>query len=163
MSCGIEINNKKYICLHNDNNLKHLSLEDNVYFTLRDIFSNGDTYDTIIHANNFNEKLTNDIRYEDRTPDFKYTNKLNEYGYVKLLKNWLNYIKKYHFDFYSFDNKERKCKREIIFGTLKYNYMDFEVWWNQFNDLRRQVNERFAYLESKESESESVSENKYIL
>jgi hypothetical protein len=163
MSCGIEINNKKYICLHNDNNLKHLSLEDNVYFTLRDIFSNGDTYDTIIHANNFNEKLTNDIRYEDRTPDFKYTNKLNEYGYVKLLKNWLNYIKKYHFDFYSFDNKERKCKREIIFGTLKYNYMDFELWWNQFNDLRRQVNEQFAYLESKESESESVSENKYIL
>lgn len=37
----------------NDNTLKSKSLEDNVYFTLRDIFWNGD-YDQCISANYYN-------------------------------------------------------------------------------------------------------------
>ena len=56
----------KYLQLCNLNELKKLSLEDNVYFTLRDIFLNyGYSYD-MLRANDFNDKLTNNICYENR-------------------------------------------------------------------------------------------------
>ena len=44
---GRIINGNKYICLHNNNEFKNISLEDNVYFTMRDIFLNGDSYHII--------------------------------------------------------------------------------------------------------------------
>jgi hypothetical protein len=69
-------NNIKYLQLANENHLKNKSLEDNVYFTLRDIFANVSGLDYCMEANGFNTKLTNGISYEERTIDFTYIKKL---------------------------------------------------------------------------------------
>ena len=50
------INNIKYIHLSNENHLKNKSLEDNVYFTLRDIFYNISGFDYCMEANAFKIK-----------------------------------------------------------------------------------------------------------
>ena len=44
----------KFICVNDNNDFKKLSLEDNVYFTLRDIFFNTDIIEYSIKANEFN-------------------------------------------------------------------------------------------------------------
>ena len=54
---GLLIDGIKYMCIMDNNDLKKKSLGDNVYFTLRDIFWNSMSADTVFHANNFNEKL----------------------------------------------------------------------------------------------------------
>jgi hypothetical protein len=63
--------------LHNKNELKKNSLEDCLYFTLRDIFGNAESAVTLMEANAFNRKLTNGVCYEARTPEFQYTNILH--------------------------------------------------------------------------------------
>ena len=55
---GITWNKKKYIMLSNDINLKSLSLEDNIYFTLRDIFFNIEPEVKMYKANDINAKLS---------------------------------------------------------------------------------------------------------
>jgi hypothetical protein len=62
----------KYLQLHNDNEFKKKSLEDNVYFTNRDIFLNIGPIDYVLEANRLNGLLSGDIRFEDRTENFKY-------------------------------------------------------------------------------------------
>jgi len=61
MSCTRIFNDIKYLQLANENNLKSKSLEDNVYFILRDIFNNISGFDNCMEAN-----------------DFTYTNVLND-------------------------------------------------------------------------------------
>lgn len=104
---GRLINGVRYICLfnNNDNTLKSKSLEDNVYFTLRDIFRNGD-YGDIMKANHFNSLLTNNIPFENREEKFKYTNCLHKYDYIKSLLQWL---------------------KQISLISESGNYFDFEV------------------------------------
>lgn len=51
MSCTRIFNNIKYLQLANENYLKSKSLEDNVYFTLRDIFNNVYGMDYCIEVN----------------------------------------------------------------------------------------------------------------
>ena len=99
MTYGRIIENTKYICLYNDKSFKKFSLEDNVYFTLRDIFLNADSLDTCLEANSFNQKLTNGIYFEERTDDFTYTNVLNSPEYLSRLVRWLEAINEYYFDF----------------------------------------------------------------
>ena len=139
MSYGIIYNGQKYMRLHNNNNFKQLSLEDNVYFTLRDIFLNGETYEFIMNANEFNGELTNNICYEDRTETFKYTDKLNDVSYVKLLKTWLSVIKPYYFGFDNVWGAED-------FESYKEHFIGFEEWWKQFTTMREKINERFIEL-----------------
>ena len=79
-------NDIKYLQLANENHLKNKSLEDNVYFTLRDIFANVSELDYCMEANGFNTKLTNSISYEERTIDFTYTNVINDKIYIHKLK-----------------------------------------------------------------------------
>ena len=69
----------------NDNQFKKKSLCDNFYFTLRDIFTNTDSFDICDIANYFNTRLANNICFEDRTERFEYTNLLHEKNYVKYL------------------------------------------------------------------------------
>ena len=87
-------NDKPYIKLHNSAELKSKSLEDNVYFTLRDIFLNISGVDYCMEANHFNSSLTGGIPYEERTEFFTYANSLNEKYYLSELIRWLNYIHK---------------------------------------------------------------------
>jgi hypothetical protein len=83
---GRLIDGIRYIGLMNDNSFKRKSLEDNVYFTLRDIFWNGEV-DDLMTANHFNGILTNNICYEDRSKNFNYANILYDYesDYTKKL------------------------------------------------------------------------------
>jgi hypothetical protein len=73
---GKSINGINHICLTEPNSLKFKSLEDNLYFTLRDIFWNT-TDETALEAHRLYSLLANKIRLEDRTNNFKYANVLN--------------------------------------------------------------------------------------
>jgi len=48
-------------------------LKNNIYFTLRDIFWNGNSQEYMT-ANYFNGLLTNNICFEERDKDFNYSN-----------------------------------------------------------------------------------------
>jgi hypothetical protein len=127
-------NDIKYLQLANENHLKNKSLEDNVYFTLRDIFANVSGLDYCMEANGFNSKLTNGIYYEERK-DFTYTNVLNDKTYVKELSVWLSYIDKSDFEFEAIDDTEK----EWYFDTR--NLMKFDDWWLQFEELKNLIRE----------------------
>ena len=119
----------KYLQLCNENHLKNKSLEDNVYFTLRDIFNNISGLDYCMEANGFNCKLTNGIYYEERI-DFTYTNVLNDKTYIRELSKWLSYIQKCDFEFEAMDTEEKEwyCNTKNLFK--------FDDWWLQFEELK---------------------------
>ena len=79
---GLTYNETKYVFLCNSYPLKYRSLEDHVYFTLRDIFMNAASADDAIECNQFNIQLTNEICYEDRTDTFTYTDILQDKAFV---------------------------------------------------------------------------------
>ena len=141
MSWGRIIDNVKYICLNNDlnndNNFKKKSLEDNVYFTLRDIFLNADCFDTISEASNFNYELTNGISFEERDSTFQYTNKLNDKIYLKRLIKWLNYIRPGWFEFVA---PGEDYEDEVIDMN---DYMKFDDWYIQFEELRGLISKQY--------------------
>lgn len=82
----------KYIKLSNSREFKKISLEDNVYFTLRDIFLNYGYIDDVLRANDFNSKLTNNISYEHRTENFRHTNSLLDDNFLSSLIVWIKRI-----------------------------------------------------------------------
>jgi len=118
---------EQYMYLHNNNDLKKLSLEDNVYFTLRDLFSNADINDCFT-VNNFNSLLTNNISYEERDVNFKYTDKLNDKEYVEKLYNYLLRFKKNYFDAIEYDYDDD--------DDILTRYIKIDIWWEQFENLR---------------------------
>ena len=80
----------KYILQANPYYFKFKSLEDNVYFTLRDIFLNISTEFKMYEANELNKQISKGIAFEDRTEDF---------SYVKLESNGdLDYFNGKHID-----------------------------------------------------------------
>jgi hypothetical protein len=123
----------KYLQLANENHLKNKSLEDNVYFTLRDIFANISGLDYSIEANGFNCKLTNGICYEERTIDFTYTNVLDDEIYVKELNRWLSCIHKSDFEFEAVNDADAE-EKEWYYDTK--NLMKFDDWLLQFEELK---------------------------
>jgi len=128
MSCGRIIDGVKYIHLLNDNELKKKSLNDNVYFILRDIFENAYDYDTIIHANRFCEKLTGELYFEDdKKSTYIYTNVLSKKDYLKKLIYWLDKININSFEFIIFEENEKINMKE---------YIKWDVWWFQFEELK---------------------------
>ena len=129
-------NGIKYMLLCNNNDLKKKSLNDNVYFTVRDIFKNGD-YNTAITANYYNGLLTNRIPYEDRNPDvqFQYANVLERPVYLTNLLKWLSEIAVYSFEF---NYVEEKKEEDIDMAE----YIKWEDWWQQFEELKRKLEEQ---------------------
>lgn len=134
MTWGRLINGVKYIHLMNDNEFKKKSLYDNVYFTLRDIFANADSADTIMEANYFNGRLTNDICFEERTERFQYSNELHQKYYVERLQRWLK-----SFDIHDFEFIEPEEDEDI---DMK-EYMKWDDWWVQFIELRKLIDEQY--------------------
>jgi len=132
-------NNIKYLQLVNENHLKNQSLEDNVYFTLRDIFNNISGLDFCIEANRFNKILTNGISYEERTKDFTYTNSLNNKTYICELSKWLLSIDKTDFEFEAM-NENDADEKEWYFDTK--NLFKFDDWWLQFEELQTLIRKR---------------------
>jgi hypothetical protein len=135
---GLLIQGIKYIHLCNDNNFKKKSLYDNVYFTLRDIFVNADSHDTCMEANLYNIQLTGGITFEDRTEGFQYQNMLHQKDYVQRLQSWLEYFNIYYFEFVEPEEDEQIDMKE---------YIKFDDWWVQFEELRKLIDEQYeAYL-----------------
>ena len=127
-------NDIKYLQLANENHLKNKSLEDNVYFTLRDIFANVSELDYCMEANGFNTKLTNSISYEERTIDFTYTNVINDKIYIHKLSRWLSYIHKSDFEFEALNDDADTKEKEWYLDTR--NLFKFDDWWLQFEELK---------------------------
>jgi hypothetical protein len=116
--------------------LKKKSLEDNVYFTLRDIFQNIDNFQFAMESNTYNAKLTNGVFYEERTNDFSYSNVLNDdFSFVYRLATWLSSICEYYFDF-------EKIEENIDIDLEKY--IPFEEWISQLNILREHLNNKIS-------------------
>ena len=136
-------NDIKYLQLCNENHLKNKSLEDNVYFTLRDIFANVAGLDYCMEANLYNSKLTNGIYYEERT-DFTYTNVLNDKTYIHELSIWLSYIDKSDFEFEAINDDADTEEKEWYFDTQ--NLMKFDDWWLQFEELKILIRKHLDHL-----------------
>lgn len=116
----------KYLQLCNDNNLKKISLEDNVYFTLIDIFLNISDYRFVILSVEFNAKLTNNIRYEVRSKDFTYTYILNDKSYLYDLIQFLQPITSLYFDYKILENENVDLNE----------YIQLDLWILKFNELK---------------------------
>jgi hypothetical protein len=134
MTYGRIIDEVKYIYLTNDNELKKKSLYDNLYFTLRDIFANASSLDTIMEANSFNSYLSNNICFEGRSESFQYQNIFYEKDYVEQLHEWIKHIDIYYFKF-----NEPEEDEEI---DMK-KYMKWHNWWVQFEELRKLIHEQY--------------------
>jgi len=135
-------NNIKYLQLCNENDLKNKSLEDNVYFTLRDISRNVSGIDYCIEANVFNNQLTIGIGDEKRK-DFTYTNVLNDKTYVKELSVWLSCIDKSDFEFEAMNDADTE-EKEWYLDTI--HLFKFDDWWLQFEELKILIRQQFKSL-----------------
>jgi hypothetical protein len=145
---GKIINGIKYIKLMNNNELKKKSLNDNVYFTLRDIFLNSESIDTAMEANGFNKKLTGGICFEDRCNDFQYTNVLYESNYVEKLLRWLNNFIIHYFEF-----EQQQIEDDVDIDLAEY--MKFDDWWQQFEHLKSLLEQHLKkYIQLEEEDAE---------
>jgi len=141
---GLLINGIKYMNIMDNNDFKKKSLNDNVYFTLRDIFWNSMSADTVFQANNFNDKLSGGIFYDFKPDNFYYTNVLyQDKNYLYKLLKWLKNFSIHYFDFLEPENDE-----EI---DMK-NYMKFDDWWVQFINLIKLIELQYEKLSKWEVE-----------
>ncbi len=134
MSCGKIIDGIKYIHLLNDNELKKKSLNDCVYFTLRDIFENAYDYYTIIEINWFCQKLTGEFYFEDRKSIYNYTSALNKPHYLTKLIKWLNKINIKYFEFILLGEDENVNMKE---------YITWDEWWFQFEEFKILIKQHY--------------------
>lgn len=134
MTFGRIIDGIEYMYLMNDNDFKKKSLYDNVYFTLRDIFANAESTDTVFEANSFNHSLTDGVCFEDRTESFQYTNVLHQKDYVDRLQYWLKYFNIYYFEFIEPEEDEEIDMKD---------YMKFNDWWDEFKELRKLIDKQY--------------------
>ena len=128
----------KIIYLSEHNEYKKNSLEDNVYYTLRDIFENTEDVNLCIQSNQFNTTLTGDVYFQDRESFFTYSNVLYDRNFLQKLSDWLNAIEPCKFEF----NQLEKCEYPQV-----GKYMKFEDWWKQFEELRGRLNQQCKLLD----------------
>lgn len=124
---GKRINGIEYIHLFNCNDFKKNSLYDNLYFTLKEIFWNANSADVSMQANSYNYMLTI-ISFEDIPKD--------EFRKILELLNRITYDKGW-FEF--MDLKEREEINED-------EYIRFDIWWQQFEELRVMLNKHYDKL-----------------
>ena len=124
---GILYNGCKYIFLSNDNSYKYKSLEDNIYFTLRDIFFNCIDIEICVAVNLINSTLTNNIFFEDRKEDFTYIT-LNQ----NIISTILSLFKTLRQTNLFFD-----CESDNIEDLQ--DYIEFNNWWNNFEKLKNNL------------------------
>jgi hypothetical protein len=111
----------KYICLQYDNDLKKESLEDNVYFTLIDIFNNTAYSNLVLRVHDFNRFLKDNSGY---------TRILYDKEYLSVLINMLKHVNESSFEFIVDDGK----------------YISLDDWWKQFEELKSILVERYRQL-----------------
>ena len=138
--------NLEFIELYNDKYLKTLSLEDETYFTMRDLFYNAE-FEYAFVTNIFNPLLSNNIYYEDRTINFTYTNVLNNLNYIKDLHNYIQKITPADVRY------NCKCLKDIVKKGKTMDdcfdedeYMLFDEWWEDFEKFREKIAARYEEL-----------------
>ena len=125
---GKRINGIEYIHLFNCNDFKKNSLYDNLYLTLKEIFWNANSADVSMQANSYNYMLTN-INFEDIPKD--------EFRKILELLNRITYDKRW-FEFNDFEEGE-----EIHEEIHEEEYIKFDIWWQQFEELRVMLNKHY--------------------
>jgi hypothetical protein len=124
---GKRINGIEYIHLFNCNDFKKNSLYDNLYLTLKEIFWNADSADVSILAIGYNYVLTDYKSFEDIPED----------DFKKILK-FLNRITNIRwFEFIDLEKGENINEDE---------YIRFDIWWQQFEELRVTLNKHYETL-----------------
>ena len=118
---GKRINGVEYIHLLNCNELRKNSLYDNLHITLKEIFWNADSTDVALQAINYNNMYTNVINIED----------ISEYHLKKILRFLNRIADKRWFEFVDLVEGEKINKEE---------YITFNIWWQQFDELRVTLN-----------------------
>ena len=121
---GKRINGIEYIHLFNCNDFKKNSLYDNLYLTLKEIFWNANSDDVSMQANSYNYMLTN-INFEDVPKD--------EFRKILELLNRITYEKGW-FEFIDLEEGEEINEEE---------YIRFDIWWQQFEELRVMLNKYY--------------------
>jgi hypothetical protein len=124
---GKRINEIEYIHLFNCNDFKNNSLYDNLYLTLKEIFWNANSADVSMQANSYNYMLTI-ISFEDIPKD--------EFRKILELLNRITYDKGW-FEFIDLEEGEEINKEE---------YIRFDIWWQQFEELRVMLNKHYDTL-----------------
>jgi hypothetical protein len=153
---GRLIDSIRYVGLMNDNSFKSKSLEDNVYFTLRDIFWNGGI-DDLMKANHFNGLLTNNISFEERDKRFEYANILYDYNsdYTTKLYDWLSRLSGYK------RTANVNGRKDSMFEFLEVEedeeidmseYMKYDDWWDQLQQLIKKLEEQLEKHKTWEAE-----------
>jgi hypothetical protein len=137
---GKLINGIKYICIHDVDEYKKKSLNDQFYFTLRDIFWNTDSFDVMMIINNFNRMLTDGTSFDSRTNTFQYTNLLYQKTELKKILRFLNRIKQT--GWFEFIESKDKDEEE----SINEEYILFDDWWKQFEELRNLLKEQYEKI-----------------
>lgn len=127
---GRIINGIKHMCVFNNDDFKKKSLEDNVYFTLIDIFWNSDSADVCMTSNKYNSELTGNISYEDRSESFQYTNMLQQPNEVEQILRWLDRFTPAYFEFTELEDETEE------------EYIAFDDWWRHFKELIKLLREK---------------------
>ena len=122
---GKRINVIEYIHLFNCNDFKKNSLYDNLYLTLKEIFWNANSADVSMQANSYNYMLTNYTRFGDVPKD--------EVNKILELLNRITYDKGW-FEFIDLEEGEEINEDE---------YIRFDIWWQQFEELRVMLNKHY--------------------
>lgn len=141
---GKLINGIKYMCIHDVDEYKKKSLNDNFYFTLRDIFWNTDSFDVMMIINNFNHMLTDGISFDSRTNTFQYTNILYQKTELKKILRFLNRIKQT--GWFEFIESKDKDEYEDKEESIDEEYILFDDWWKQFEELRNLLKEQYEKI-----------------
>ena len=113
--------------INDGNNLKELSLEDRVYFTLRDMFFNTNDLELRKNINKINLKLTNDTYLEERDENFKYSNALDNKKYVSSI---IYMLERYALEYYAFN-----IENFFFDNNDKFEFMLYEDWHEQMKVL----------------------------
>jgi hypothetical protein len=146
---GRTIDGIRYVGLSNDNNYKNKSVEDNIYFTLRDIFWNGRECSEIMTANRFMSLLTDNISYDERDELFQYTNVVydSKSNYTQNLYNWL-------LQFTKIDISNPDGRKDYLFDFMdvlpeeEFNinkYIKYDIWWYRLIGLINTLHDIIKY------------------
>ncbi len=111
---------------------------------MRDIFLNSESFDDAMTANLYNTQLSRDVCFEDRTEQFQYSNDLHQIYFVEKLKSWL---KKFRISYFEFIEPEEG--EEIDMNE----YMKFDDWWVQFEELRNLIDLQYEKCRRLEEEN----------
>ncbi len=134
---GRIINGEYFVELMDSNELKNESLENHIYFTLRDIFWNSRDIQDVDQVNSFNHLLkSNDCLYTEK--GCKFSNVLNDPNSDFTIRLH-NYLKKFKQSRLYFIDQAVAPKND---DDDEKEYLKLEVWWDQLQNLIAKLEER---------------------